>query len=527
MGSADEYRIKLARIKESLSCFSHESVVSAVIQGMRCEGETNRIARLPWVQLFVMKLALLGPPGMKPISNGEYNEIVNRLYHMQLEASGLQDGNVALVMRTMILQQVWYQQGDEQRALSMFRQSVLLNGADDFYSREFRRLTGLSLKSYYLITLYLLTVVRRFGAGIVEINLFVILYHLTPAISAADLYCYFGLTSVRLQDLPGFIEKYRLEDDYQSEYFQETPFRHRPFILNGEQILAFSSDVCAMGLSYLVPTLLKREVKGYKGRFGDDFEKYVGRILDGAGLNVWTEKQLEKFYKSKGVTGKLVDFVVFGDDDTVLLVECKAVEPSDVVKASSVPEILKENLKGSFCKAIRQGVEAANRLASTPEFTGKRFRQIVITHEEFFIPDARFVDENIDHGLLGDLISTHGTLAMSIDEILYARIDDIENLMKAHSDGLVDLWALLERILLAQRLSGTTVMLFRDHLHAALKGVSRGETPITDEMKRYMAVMEEVFRKNKLAWRGNEQRLMATARAVLVNLHNYFDRNPI
>ena len=47
MGSADEYRIKLARIKESLSRFSHESVVSAVIQGMRGEGDQNRVTRLP------------------------------------------------------------------------------------------------------------------------------------------------------------------------------------------------------------------------------------------------------------------------------------------------------------------------------------------------------------------------------------------------------------------------------------------------------------------------------------------------
>lgn len=527
MGSADEYRIKLARIKESLSRFSHESVVSAVIQGMRGEGDQNRVTRLPWVQLFVMKLALLGSPGRKPISNGEYNELANRLYHIQLEASGLEDGNVFLVMRAMILQQAWYQQGDVQRALSMFRQSVLLNGADDFYSKEFRRRTGLSLNSYYLITMYLLTMVRRYSTDIVEVNLFVVLYHLTPSISAADIYCYFRLTSVRLQELPDFIEKFRLEDDYQSEYFQETPFRHRPFILNGDQILAFSSDVCAMGLSYLVPTLLKREVQGYKGRFGDEFERYVGRILGGAGLDIWTEKQLEAFYKSKGLKGKLVDFVIFGDDDTVLLVECKAVEPSDVVKASATPEVLKRDLEGSFCKAIRQGVEVAVRLASTPEFKGKRFRQIVITHEEFFIPDARFVVENIDHDLLGDLIGTHSTLAMSIDEILYARIDDIEDLMKAHTEGLVDMWSLLERILLAQRLTGTTVMLFRNHLQGALNGVSRGDTPITDEMKRYLQVIEEVFRKNKLAWRGKEQRLMGTANAVLVNLHNYFNHNPM
>ncbi|WP_252271426.1 GapS1 family protein [Pseudomonas subflava] len=517
--SIEKYQQEIRLISHELERYNHFSVISAAVGSLTADNSDRKkaIMRMPWVLLLLLKLALLGKSGEKSMSREEYYGFSNRLYGIQHLASNLDAQTIELQLRPMLLQQLWYQRGDESALLSLFRQSLLLNGENPWYADEFRKISGIKLRNFYIITIHIMLSVKNHKLTVLDINLFQLIHNLCPQIPFNELFRYLALIGVRTSDLQAFIESHRLDDIYQSEYYQDTPFKERPILINGDQLLVVDSTLFFASMAEFVPRYLKK-IPGHKDQFGPDFEKYINELLEFSKLKYWPENIIESLYKKYGIQGKVVDFLTH-DEKHVILIESKAIEPSSIVKTATDPELLKKLLEKSFIKAIHQGMHSATELAKTPEFKDKKFSLLIVTHEDFGIFGGRWVADHIDTNLQCELNKKHPTTPLSLDDIFYCTINDLEDLARGQAAGTVDLFNLVESASTAEKSGLERRMIFQQVIDDHLKGSADRHQSMMREMDLYLADMRHVIELNIKFWSGKAMLLMATREQFLRELN--------
>lgn len=498
------YTYRMRALSRELEGYDHITVIESAIKSLQAEKGDNvkMLKRLPWIQFFLLKIALLAPSGSKIMTPDKFNSYANKLYAMQLHASGIDSGNITLKLRPMLLQQLWYQAQKERTYLDFVRQSVFFSKKNPWYENSFRLATGLSLSVFYKISTYLLTVAKRHTHTVVDLNLFSTIFHLCPGISFEDVVVYLRLVGVRSADLSSYFKKHKLSDVYQSEFFQDTPLKDRPVLINGDDLLIFDVDVFFSGMSQYVPTVLKK-IPGYKEQFGKDYELYVDEVLRHSKIAYWREtKEIDDFYKRHGIKGKRVDFLL-EDDERVVLIESKAIEPSPIVKTASDARLLKKLLEDSFIKAIKQGVHSAYHLGRTKRFAGKRFFLLVVTHMDFGIYGGRWIADYVDEELEAWIESAYPGGALALDDIMYCTVADLEDLARGHVAKAFNLIDAISSASSKGLKSYEQKMVFSQ----ALQNLPSRRASYNDSVSILMSIalndIEMLFRSNRSKWGGD------------------------
>lgn len=517
--SIEQYQQEVRLLCRELEKYEHFSVISAAMMSLAADNSDRKIVvmRMPWILLLLLKLALLGNSGVKSMSRGTYYKLANRLYNIQHLASDLDAKKLELQLRPMLFQQLWYQHGDEAALLSIFRQSLLLGGDNSWYADEFHKASGVRLRNFYLITMHIMLSIKSHKLTVMELNLFQLIHNLCPKIPFEELFRYLALIGVRTSDLREFFNSHRLDDIYPSEYYQDTPFKERPILINGEQLLVVDSVLFFAAMAEFIPRYLKK-IPGHKEQFGPDFESYIDELMAFSKLQYWSEGTIESFYKRHGIKGKVVDFLVYSDTQ-VILIESKAIEPSSIVKTATDPKLLNKLLEKSFIKAIRQGVHSAAELAKTPEFRDMKFSLLIVTHEDFGIFGGRWVADYIDVGLEQELIQAYPVMALSLDDIFYCTINDLEDLARGQAAGIVNFFGLIESASTAGISGLKRRMVFQQIINERLKGAADRHESLMKEMDRYLADMKCFVKLNNEFWSGKAMSLMATREQFLRELN--------
>lgn len=517
--SIEKYQQEIRLLAHELERYDHFSVIGAAVTSLVADNTDRKAAvmRMPWILLLLLKLALLGKSGSKEMTRDDFFGFANRLYSIQHLASDLSQPNIELQLRPMLFQQLWYQRGDTAALLSLFRQSVLLGEKNPWYAEEFYRASRVQLRNFYLITMYVMLLVQSNRMTVLDLNLFQLIHHLCPAIPFEELFRYLHLVGVRTSDLPRFIDSHRLDDIYPSEYYQDTPLKDKPILINGDQILVMDSVLFFAGMAEFVPRFLKK-IPGHKDRFGPDFEAYINGLLGFSGLIFWEEKEIAKYYKKYGIQGKVVDFLVHNEDQ-VILIESKAIEPSPIVKTATDPGRLKDNLEKSFIKAIRQGVHSASCLAKTPDFQGRKFSLLVVTHEDFGIYGGRWVADYVDTQLETELVGKYPDLALSLDDIFYCTINDLEDMARGHVAGIIDFFKLMDFASTKGKSAFDRRMVFQQVISENFKGAADRHESLMIETDRYLSDIRDIVQRNIQFWSGKSSALIATRERFLRELN--------
>lgn len=517
--STEQYQQEIRLLCHELERYDHFSVIGAAVISLVADSSDRKavVMRMPWVLLLLLKLALLGKSGEKCMSKEKFYTFANRLYNIQHLASNLDAKTIELQLRPMLFQQLWYQRGDEAALLSLFRQSVLLVGGNPWYADAFYKASGVQLRNFYLITMHIMLSVKSHRVTVLELNLFQLMHHLCPQISFEELFRYLALVGVRASDLPAFIGSHRLDDIYPSEYYQDTPLKDRPILINGEQLLVLDSILFFAGMAEFVPRFLKR-IPGHKDQFGPDFERYIDELMVFSRLQYWSEENIESFYRRYGIQGKVVDFLVYNEEQ-VVLIESKAIEPSPIVKTATDPELLKRLLEKSFIKAIWQGVHSAAGLSKTSEFKGRKFSLLIVTHEDFGIFGGRWVADYVDVGLEQKLMQAYPEIALCLDNIFYCTINDLEDLARGHAAGVVDFFGLIDSASTVGISGGERRMTFQQVILERLKGAADRHESLMKEMDRYLEDMRCIAKRNNEFWSGKAISLMAIRDQLLRELN--------
>lgn len=526
--TAEKYDAQIQKIRRELSFYKPDSVLQCVIDHLHWSQTLERPSSgMPWICLFLLKIALQEcGNGYRDMSKTEFSTFANKLFRIQHLACPIGLGDVFLMIRPMVLQQAWYQGQMFPDIKAMTRQMIWYSGEDTPFADKFLELYGLSLKEFYLISLYLDVCVADGAKGIVGINLYEMIFFLTPTISLKSIIQYFLLVAVRSQDLPGFFQGHKVNGDLhqQSEYFQTTPLRKKPVLLDGDNLFIYNSKLFSRSVGTLVPDLFKK-VKGwkYKDFFGPTMEQYIGSLLESSGISFHTEEALNQCCRDNSVIrGKMSDFMALGDVNVIF--ESKAIEPGDIVSSVFDPEVLKRMLADSFIKGIEQCQESVYRLRMTKEYANASFACIVVTHEDFWFASAEDVVRAIDPELEARVVAKYGSVPVPFESILFVTIDAVENVLQAVAEGEIRLGNFVVEC--AQALQTPDGKRFTmDHMiQDKLAGKVNGNPIITKKADEWMDFFQIEIDANKAAWQGLSVELIRQRMLVVEALHSKFNQ---
>jgi len=521
--TAEKYDAQIKKIRRELSVYKSDSVLQHVIDHLHWSQTLERPASgMPWICLFLLKIAMQEcNGGGRDMVKTEFGLLANKLFRIQHLACPIGLGDVQLMMRPMVLQQAWYQGQIFSDIKAMTRQMIWYSDDGMPFAEKFLELYGLSLKDFYLISLYLDVCVADGAKGLVGINLYELIFFLTPVIPLRSVIQYFLLVGIRSQDLPGFFQEHKVTGDshQQSEYFQTTPLRKKPILIDGDNLFIYNPKLFSRSVGMLVPDLLKK-IKGwgYKDYFGPTMERYIGSILASSGLIYHTEEQLNQCCRDNSVVrGKMADFLASGDVNVIF--ESKAIEPGDIVSSVFDPKVLRNNLAGSFIKGIEQCQESVYRLRMTKEYSTAKFACIVVTHEDFWFASAEDVIRSIDLELEAKVTAKYGHVPVPFENILFVTVDAVENILQAVSTGETRLDSFVMEC--AQALQTPEGKRFTmDHMvQDKLAGKISGNPIINQKADEWMEFFQTAVEANKAAWQGLSAELIRQRMLVVDTLH--------
>ncbi|MGR2710517.1 MULTISPECIES: GapS1 family protein [Pseudomonas] len=509
----------MSRIKDELSRYSHRSVYVCTLNHLIHRGEVSskRALMMPWVVLFLLKVSLLGESGPDEIDARKYNRIANDIWLLQGAAISLTGDDFELNIRAMLLGQLMYQRDTTIGMRELCLQGSVFTRVDNYYDKLFYEFFGLSLDSYLKIAMFVVVRLENQPEGIIlKLPIAELIIFLCPGIPYTHILAFIRLACCDIESLAGYVKGYDLGDIYVSEYFQETPFKYVPFVLEGDCLVAFNYQFCITALCGLAPAVLKKECPAFKDEFGKDMERRVGGIIAPFSCDeILDEEAISLIFKSVGVKSKVVDYLV-REGDQITLIECKAIEPTDLMKCTSDGAILKKVLEQNYIKAIHQGQAVANALSELAQFKGCEFRLLVVTYGDHYIFGGEYISKNIDMTLVDVISEKYGGVPIPMCRISYLPLQDFSALIHGLTDKELLLNEFLDAACDAQSDPQTRRMTLAHLVHEQLGSVAGSfAAGLGDEIDRKLKALEALVMECPRYWNGKAEYYMGRHASLL------------
>ncbi|HGY9620648.1 TPA: hypothetical protein ACOJNU_002780 [Pseudomonas putida] len=527
-----EYHDRIDEIRKRLASYKPGSVVARVIEHLH-NSQHQRIPAMgmPWIVLFMLKMSMQeSAKGNREMTNRDFGRFANSIYRLQHLACPLDGGAIQLMMRPMVLQQAWYQGSAMFDVKALTRQMLWFVKPDSIYSSKFQEVYGFTLEQYYLLSLYLIVGVASDAKGVVGVNLFDLIVKVTPSIPLSAIVGYLTLLTVKPEGLRAFFVEHTVPGELyqQSEYFQTTPLRKKPLLLNGEEIYILHPKLFSRSISMLVPDLLKvikdwgPERSGFKNYFGFEMEYYIRDLLSFSKIDFVDENQLNGLCRSESVAaGKMADYLIPGEVN--VLFESKAIEPGDIVSSVFDPELLRGHLKSSFIKGVEQCQESVHRLRQLKSFKDATFLGVVVTHEDFWFASAADIVEYVDPELEARMLEKFGAVPVPFENILFITIDIVEGLIDALSRREINLPEVLADCIEAMKTPAGKRFTMSHLVTEKMGNKLKGHPLLMNKADEWLEFFQKSLDANAKLWGGRVQELFEFRRQALNLLHLNLD----
>ncbi len=500
------YTRELGNIKTDLSRYSHHSTFNCAMNYLD-QGRT--LKHMPWVVMFFLKLSLLEKSGSLEMSKDDFLRLTNRIYKLSDRLINTSPEIFMLMMRAMIIQQLWYQVPIIDSWRQVILQRTLLERSLNFNNDLFYQKVGITLNDYYKIACYLMTVTGKENPNsVVRWSMTAFYSHLSPAISDKVLVNFLKLVSIPFQRLPQYLQPYSVDDCNSAELYQETPFKNKPIIIENDGLVIFNAGLCVSGLRTIAMDVLKSCPQFY-GKFGGDVERYVGERLNTTAMKVYSMPDLNKIIPIK--IGKIADYVVVDKDD-VFVFESKAITPSVLMRCAYDPSLLSDLLKDSFIKGVEQGQETAFKLSTVDSFKNKRIKIIVVTLEDFHIYGGEYISHYIQDGFEDALVQKYGCLPVQLKDVIYMTLKDLITLtewLKDKPAGSME--NLFNQIEDDSKEPGGVRFSISPHIADRIGPEVMGPIGVGDALDRTQAEMEQLLMSNHRFRKGQHAVSFMTA----------------
>ena len=493
---------KFSILKESLGYLSNIE-----------SGIEERARAMPHIVYLLIKWSMLSSGHNKiNITPKEFSKLTNEIYHIQHLAVKLDsDGNFLLKLRVMLMQQTIPQKNYQRHLITLSRQKYwFANKKDSFYNDSFKKITGISLDSFYSVVFYLSACSIPLAKKIDCIDFSNLVTQLSPKISIEEIAATIKLLALKPENIPTYLKKFELPENPIWEYFADTPFINKPLLINENTISFIEKDLFLRSVSDFISRILKVENMHFKNNFGATMEDYIGELFKNHNISHFTENEIGGMYRRIGKKAKIVDFIISGDVNIYL--DSKAIEPNGLVSTSHDPEILRKSLEASYIKAIFQGQECCYTLTQNKVFDPSENFLLIVVHQDHYISSGVRLEELIYPELSKEIIEKFGYIPIPIKNIYYITIDDLEILVAMESRKKNSICEILRSSVIRDNKVETHCMLFSmhiekigaPHLNAALRDIcainfNDGISLISENSKYWNnKIYEFIFHRNKL-----------------------------
>lgn len=375
--------------------------------------------------------------------------------------------HTSLFMRHLAFQQFWLQHGANGAAL--VRQELLFSSLPQghYFSREFRRLTGLRSADFIELSFALLAPLLRPPTPRVIRRDY--LQSFASSLTPGALDCFLGHLSKSIPELHAWLRTPEFETtSIADQRIVPSPLLNAPLIRIGPEDYMIVFPILLMrALESVVYRTLRNDNRAEFGvRFGPIFERYVGRCLADAGVNYLDEVRLNA--QLSGL-GKCVDFLVT-DDDCTVLIDAKGVEVSARGRVSQRADLVLGAIKQSAVKALEQGMSTWRRIADASaartfsQSAGETFL-VVVTYDSLFLGSTGEFGTAFGRHLLPDLERKYGApLPIPLERVFFVTIDEFERLLALVHSGVTTLVGVLRSARARDSTPRTCKFHFQQHL---------------------------------------------------------------
>ncbi|PMQ16931.1 hypothetical protein [Janthinobacterium sp. AD80] len=468
------YNESIKKIISEIGNYSKHSILNESLGYLSSIGigYEERARAMPHIIYLLIKWSMLSKGHNKiKISAKEFSKIINKIFKVQNLAANLNpNGNFGLKLRVMLMQQTIPQKNYQHYLITLSRQKYWFEGKDDSpYNVSFKKITGISLSSFYSIAFYISACAIPLAKKIEYINFSNLVTQLSPKISIEEIAATIKLLSLKPGNISSYLKNFELDENPIWEYFADTPLINKPLLINEDSISFIEKDLFLRSASDFVSRTLKAGDIHFKNNFGKTMENYIDELFKNHGITHLNEADISEIYKKLGKKSKIVDFIIIGDVNIYL--DSKAIEPNSLVTTSHDPDVLKRSLEASYIKAIFQGQECCHTLTQNKTLdTGENFL-LVVVHQDHYISSGTTIQELIYPELSDTLIKKFGHIPIPLNNIYYITIDDLEMLIEMESQKKHSINEILKSSVIKDSKPETQCMLFSMHIEKKRRSI--------------------------------------------------------
>ena len=391
------FELKAKSIRETIKKYTQESLVSYFIRYLHFKPkQTEHTAeRRPWIAILALEwsLELNQNPNAKKATDKQAQQILEDIWNMQSDASGMEHNNLGIVLRKMVIPQLRFQIPEIQNLFFLFRFfSILMQPSSSSAPKsDFQKLTGINFERFLLFSALIHILFTSINSPIIKYS--DLIENLCPYFSFSELKKLLFLVGGNIYELEALIKNDKNLNRIikKEEYFAEPFLIQKPLIIIPDGITTPHTTILSIGISeFILRTLKKADPNRFKNKFTSSFEKYLEQLLAEFNHQYLTEKQIKSIYKKSNITGKVVDFII-KENDFTLFIDAKGAEPKSRVLITDDPRILRDQIKDIHLKGIEQVAKCIEILSSTNEFKTNKYENryaLIVTHQDYYIGDC-------------------------------------------------------------------------------------------------------------------------------------------
>ncbi|MDO6514408.1 hypothetical protein [Neptuniibacter sp. 2_MG-2023] len=511
------YTDRAKSIRARLSCFQKRSVLKHILNYLHQPEENGLDAarKMPYIAHLLIEWLYQVEEfeWAREASKEDVGCILDKIFHLQSIAAPFRDHvHYELILRKMLSAQHWPQQSRVVRLYRLTRLHALTTSEEEeegstWFEEQFEKVNKLTLEEFYVLSLWLMI---KFDENNYAIPYQRIIIELTPFFDIEKVSKFFKLISVNLKQLEAYLYPLSEQSVSIDAYFAPTALIKKPVFMLSDYITTPHHSLLTKAISEFVLMDFKaRDSQRFKDKFTPIFEKYVGTVLDESGSTFIPEDVLNDLYKKYNQQGnKVVDYLI-KEEDAVIFIDAKGIEPHPKVQVSDNSRILKDKLSSSFTHGVQQAFGCASTLKEIGEIEipkKERCYALVVTHLEFYISNGKRLNDLVDPTLHEKLMEKYGD-HIPIENIYFTAIDEFEGIMKICRDSECNLSAFLEFCVQADKNGATGKFDMRQHIiefvkeNALVKRGSIGTAYIKKKQEHLFKKLGEVVGRSESYWR--------------------------
>ena len=424
---------ELLKIKRRLRYFDRFSVLIEIERFLseHPEHSVERFQRLPFLSFLVVEWLFEVTPNKstRVATKRDVYWFVNRLFELNGKTTaGNNSDSLILFMRPLINNQFWIQHRNEYWLRALINQFEIFHPDNTSpFDNEFKQATGIKLTDFFVIVSYVYFGMRAENR---RLNYIQIVKYLHPYYSLETIAKSIRIIAGTPTQLQDFLCNTFPREVTDTVTIAETRLLHKPILITEGYL--YCADVTLLGRGIAEAALnhfVRKNTAGFRKRFGLAFEHYVNVCLSRPDISYLRETDVEAIYKGAGISGKVTDFLVTGDDGCVF-VEAKGVVPRAETLCTANPYLIKRQLKDSIIKGIKQIVECAYLLdGASNQFSAVKKERfgLIVTQGEFLLKCGIDIAQDIAPHEIKSLTKKFGE-PIPYNNIFVCSIQDFEYL---------------------------------------------------------------------------------------------------